>query len=133
MYTNFAGYEPYKGDLVSERNGVLIAKDQGETTTYALFNLQERGQLFVGPSEEVYGGQIVGLHARDNDLVVNPSKKKKLTNVRAAGSDDALLLTPKVQMDLERAIEFIGPDEYVEITPKAIRLRKAELNHSFRK
>jgi GTP-binding protein len=133
MYTIFSGYEPYKGDLERQRNGVLIAKEPGETTTYALFNLQERGQLFVGAAEEVYGGQIVGLHARENDLVVNPSKKKKLTNVRASGSDDAMVLTPPVAMDLERAIEFIEADEYVEITPKAIRLRKAELNHSFRK
>lgn len=133
MYTNFAGYEPYKGDLLNERNGVLIVKDSGETTTYALFNLQDRGELFVGPAQEVYGGQIIGLHARESDLVVNPTRKKKLSNMRASGSDDALILTPPIQMDLEKAIEFIGPGEYVEITPKAIRLRKAELNHSFRK
>ncbi len=133
LHSKYLGYEPYKGDLDNERNGVLVVKDRGVTTAYALFNLQERGELFVGPGEEVYGGQIIGLHQRDNDLVVNPCKGKKLTNVRAAGSDDSLLLTPPTQMSLEQAIEFVEPEEYVEITPKAVRLRKAELNHSFRK
>ena len=133
MYTNFSGYEPYKGDLENDRNGVLIAKERGDTTTYALFNLQERGTLFVGAGEDVYGGQIVGLNARENDLVVNPCKKKKLSNVRASGSDDTLVLSPPVVMDLEKAIEFIGPGEYVEVTPTSVRLRVAELNHSFRK
>ncbi len=133
MHSNFLAYEDYRGDLENDRNGVLIVKDQGETTAYALHNLQERGEMFVGPGEEVYGGQIIGLHSRDNDLVVNPCKGKKLTNVRASGSDDSLILSPPIEMTLEKAIEFINPDEYVEITPTAVRLRKAELNHSFRK
>ncbi len=133
MHSNFLGYEAYRGDLQNDRNGVLIVKDQGETTAYALHNLQQRGELFVGPGEEVYGGQIIGLNSRDNDLVVNPCKGKKLTNVRASGSDDSLILSPPIEMTLEKAIEFINPDEYVEITPSAVRLRKSELNHSFRK
>ena len=133
MHTKFWDYQPFRGELEDERNGVLIAKDRGETTAYALHNLQERGVLFVGPGEEVYGGQIIGLHSRDNDLVVNPCKGKKLTNVRAAGSDDSLNLTPPRVMTLEKAIEFIEGDEYVEITPESVRLRKSELNHSFRK
>ncbi|RDV38925.1 translational GTPase TypA [Bradymonadaceae bacterium TMQ3] len=133
MYTNFAGYEPFRGELLSSRNGVLIALERGDTTAYALFNLQDRGTLFVGAGEAVYDGQIIGLHSRDNDLVVNPNKKKQLSNMRSSGSDDALILSPPVSMTLEKAIEFIEADEYVEITPTSIRLRKAELNHSLRK
>ncbi len=133
MHSKFASYAPYRGDLENDRNGVLVVKDAGVTTTYALHNLQERGELFVGPGEEVYGGQIIGLHQRDNDLVVNPCKGKKLTNVRASGSDDSLILSPPREMTLERAIEFIEGDEFVEITPESVRLRKEELNHSFRK
>lgn len=133
MYSNFDGYEPHRGDLPFKRNGALIVLENGETTGYSLFSLQERGQLFVGPGEEVYGGQIVGLHARDNDLVVNPCKKKQLTNMRSSGADDALILTPPRKLNLEQAIEFIQHDEYVEITPKSIRIRKAELEHNRRK
>lgn len=133
MHSKFVGYEPYRGDLDNERNGVLVVKDRGVTTTYALHSLQERGELFVGSGEEVYGGQVIGLHNRSNDLVVNPCKGKKLTNVRAAGSDDSLVLSPPKEMTLEKAIEFIDRDEMVEITPTAVRLRKEELNHSFRK
>lgn len=133
MNTNFASYEPFKGDLEKKRNGALVVLEKGVTTTYALYNLQERGELFVGAGVEVYHGQVIGLHSRDNDLVVNPCKRKKLTNVRASGSDDSMILSPPREMDLEKAIEFIADDEYVEITPKSIRLRKAELNHSFRK
>lgn len=133
MYSNFDGYEPHRGDLPFKRNGALIVLENGETTGYSLFSLQERGQLFVGPGEEVYGGQVVGLHARDNDLVVNPCKKKQLTNMRSSGADDALILTPPRKLNLEQAIEFIQHDEYVEITPKSIRIRKAELEHNRRK
>ena len=132
LHTRFSGYEPFRGGLERERNGVLIVKDQGETTRYALHNLQERGDLFVGPGEEVYGGQIIGLNSRETDLVVNPCKGKKLTNVRASGSDDSLILTPPTEMTLEKAIQFIEGDEYVEITPDSVRMRKKELNHSFR-
>ncbi len=133
MYSNFDGYQEHRGDLPFSRNGALIVLEKGITTTYALNNLQERGILFVGPGEEVYPGQIIGEHARENDLVVNPCKKKQLTNIRAAGSDDALILTPPREFTLEQAIEFIESDEYVEITPDSIRLRKAILNHSQRK
>jgi len=114
-------------------NGTLISMDTGTTNAYALFNLQERGKLFVGPGEEVYEGQIVGLHSRDNDLVVNPLKTKKLTNIRAAGKDDALLLTPPVRMSLEQALEFLADDELLEVTPAAIRLRKRRLKEHERK
>ena len=133
MYTNFDAYEPFRGELPYKRNGAMIVLEKGETTSYALFNLQERGRMFVGPAVPVYHGQIIGEHARENDLVVNPCKKKQLTNVRASGSDTATVLTPPLDMSLEKAIEFIQDDEYVEITPDSIRLRKAILDHSKRK
>jgi GTP-binding protein len=133
MYSNFHGYEPHRGEIPGRRNGALIVLEKGDTRTYALHNLQERGKLFVGPGVDVYGGQIIGEHARENDLVVNPCKRKQLTNVRASGSDASLILTPPVEHTLESAIEFIADDEYVELTPTSIRLRKAELDHSFRK
>ncbi|QKK02830.1 MAG: translational GTPase TypA [Pseudomonadota bacterium] len=121
-------------ERVAERaNGTLISMENGTTVAYALFNLQERGKLFVGPGEEVYEGQIIGLHARENDLVVNPMKAKKLTNIRAAGKDDNVLLTPPVRMTLEQAMEFINDDELVEITPVNIRLRKRRLKEHERK
>lgn len=133
MYTNFHGYFPYKGDIATRRNGVMIVQENGDTTPYALFNLQERGILLIGGAMSVYGGQIIGIHAKENDLVVNPCKKKALTNMRASGNDDSLTLTPPRTLTLESAIEFIGDDEYVEITPKSIRVRKAELEHNKRK
>ena len=114
-------------------NGTLISMDMGMTVAYALFNLQERGKLFVGAGEEVYEGMIVGLHNRDNDLVVNPLKKKQLSNVRAAGKDDALLLPPPVKMSLEQALEFLADDELLEVTPTHIRLRKRLLKEHERK
>ncbi|MGM0555788.1 MAG: translational GTPase TypA [Myxococcota bacterium] len=133
MYTNFHDYGPYRGDIEHSRNGALVAMEEGETTTYSLYNLQERGELFVGPGERVYGGQVIGENSRDAELVVNPCKTKKLTNVRASGSDDALVLTPPRRLSLEKAIEFIEPDELVEITPDAIRVRKQQLHHGLRK
>ncbi|MFW5968533.1 MAG: translational GTPase TypA [Persicimonas sp.] len=133
MHTNFDSYAPYRGDLERHRNGALVAKDKGETTTYSLHNLQERGTLFVGPGERVYGGQVIGENSREAELVVNPCKAKKLTNVRAAGSDDALILTPPRRLSLEKAIEFIDRDEYVEITPDSIRVRKDILHHGKRR
>ncbi len=114
-------------------NGTLISMDMGVTVAYALFNLQERGKLFVGAGEDVYEGMIIGLHNRDNDLVVNPLKKKQLTNVRAAGKDDALLLTPPIKMSLEQALEFLADDELLEVTPTHIRLRKRLLKEHERK
>ena len=120
-------------ELGARVNGVLISNAQGTTLAYALFNLQERGRLCVGPGEQVYEGQIVGIHSRDNDLTVNPLKAKKLTNIRAAGSDEKILLTPPVRFSLEQAMEFIADDELVEITPAAIRLRKRALKEQERK
>jgi len=115
------------------QNGTLISMEKGTTNAYALFNLQDRGKLFAGAGEEVYEGQIIGLHSRDNDLVVNPLKTKKLTNIRAAGKDDALLLTPPVKMSLEQALEFLADDELLEVTPDHIRLRKRMLKEHERK
>jgi GTP-binding protein len=129
----FHGYAPYKGDIPGRKNGVLIAMEHGETTAYALDALQPRGVLFVDPGLEVYGGMIIGQHAKDNDLDVNPCKGKKLTNVRASGSDDAVKLSPPRILTLEQALEFIDEDELVEVTPSSIRLRKKELDPTKRK
>jgi len=121
-------------ERVAERaNGTMISMENGTTVAFALFNLQDRGKLFVGPGVDVYEGQIIGLHSRENDLVVNPMKGKKLTNIRAAGKDDAVQLTPPVRMTLEQAMEFINDDELVEITPEHIRLRKRHLKEHERK
>ncbi|MBU3827401.1 MAG: translational GTPase TypA [Candidatus Anaerobiospirillum merdipullorum] len=129
MYHTFDSYDEYVGGSIGERqNGVLISNDTGKTVPYALWFLQERGRLFVDAGEEVYEGEIIGLHVRTNDLTVNPLKTKKLTNVRAAGSDDNIILTPAVHMTLEQALEFINEDELVEVTPKSIRLRKKNLS-----
>ena len=114
-------------------NGVLVSNVQGKSLGYALFNLQERGRLFIGAGEDVYEGMVVGLHSRGNDLVVNPTKAKQLTNIRAAGSDENILLTPPVRMSLEQALEFIEDDELVEVTPKAVRIRKKFLKEHERK
>jgi GTP-binding protein len=129
----FDGYGPFKGEIPTRNRGVLIAMEAGETVAYALFNLQERGVLFVGPGVKAYAGMIVGENARENDLVVNPMKAKKLTNIRAAGSDENVLLTPPRTLTLEQAIEFIADDELVEVTPKSIRLRKRILDENERK
>jgi GTP-binding protein len=129
----FDGYAPLKGDIPERRNGVLISNELGEAVAYSLFNLQERGRMFVHPGEKLYPGMIIGIHSRENDLVVNPIKTKKLTNVRAAGKDDAILLTPPIQMTLEYAVEFIDEDELVEVTPESIRIRKRFLNENERK
>ncbi|HTB67338.1 MAG TPA: translational GTPase TypA [Steroidobacteraceae bacterium] len=129
----FDGYATLKGDIPERRNGVLISNELGEAVAYSLFNLQERGRMFVHPGEKLYPGMIIGIHSRENDLVVNPIKTKKLTNVRAAGKDDAILLTPPIQMTLEYAVEFIDEDELVEVTPESIRIRKRFLSEHDRK
>jgi GTP-binding protein len=129
----FKSFGPFAGAFKARPNGVLIAQDQGETNAYGLFYLQERGALFMGPGQKVYGGQIIGLHSRDNDLVVNPSKAKKLTNIRTTAADEKLILTPPREFSLEAALEFINDDELVEVTPKAIRLRKRFLDENERK
>ncbi|EIC19966.1 translational GTPase TypA [Thiorhodovibrio frisius] len=122
-----------QGGIAPRRNGAMIANSQGKVLGYALFNLQDRGRLLVAPGEEVYEGQVVGIHSRDNDLVVNPLKAKQLTNIRAAGSDENILLTPPIRFSLEQALEFIEDDELVEITPAAIRIRKRFLKEHERK
>ena len=129
----FDGYAPVKGDIPERRNGVLVSQDDGDAVAYALWNLQERGRMFVAPGEKVYEGMVIGIHSRDNDLVVNPLKGKKLTNVRAAGKDDAILLTPPIELTLEYAVEFIADDELVEVTPHSIRIRKRHLKEHERK
>ena len=129
----FDGFAPVKGDIPDRHNGVLVSNEQGEAVAYALFNLQERGRLFVSPGEKLYEGMIIGIHSRDNDLVVNPIKTKKLTNIRAAGKDDAILLTPPIELTLEYAVEFIADDELVEVTPASIRIRKRFLKEQDRK
>ena len=134
MHHVFDHYGPIKkGDAGKRVNGVLISNATGKSLAYALFNLQERGRLFIGPGEEVYEGMVIGIHSRDNDLVVNPLKAKHLTNIRAAGSDENILLTPALRLSLEQALEFIDDDELVEITPRSIRLRKKHLLEHERK
>ena len=134
LYHVFDRYGPQKKGAIGARvSGVLIANATGKALAYALFNLQERGRMMVGPGDEVYEGMIVGIHSRDNDLVVNPLKAKQLTNIRAAGSDENILLTPAVRMSLEQALEFIDDDELVEVTPKSIRVRKKLLLEHERK
>jgi len=130
----FDHYGPVRTGMLAQRNnGVLISMVTGKTLAYALFNLQDRGRLFVKPNVEVYEGQIIGLHSRGNDLTVNPTKAKQLTNIRAAGTDEALILTPAVEHTLEQALEFIADDELVEVTPASIRLRKKFLKEHERK
>jgi GTP-binding protein len=130
----FSHYDDYKDlELAVRSRGVLVSMVKGKTLGFSLFNLQERGKLFVEPNIEVYEGMIVGLHSRENDLVVNPTKGKQLTNVRASGTDENIVLTPPVRHTLEQAMEFIADDELVEITPTNIRLRKRYLSESDRK
>lgn len=129
----FDDYGPWAGELEGRRNGVLVSQDDGAAVAYALWKLQERGRMFVSPNDPLYEGMIIGIHSRDNDLVVNPIREKKLTNVRASGKDDHILLTPPIELTLERAVEFIADDELVEVTPKSIRLRKRLLKEHERK
>ncbi len=123
----FDEYGPLKADLPGRHNGVLVSQEHGEAVAYALWNLEDRGRMFVSPGDKLYEGMIIGIHSRDNDLVVNPIKGKKLTNVRASGTDEAVRLTTPIKLTLESAVEFIDDDELVEITPKSIRLRKRYL------
>jgi GTP-binding protein len=129
----FDDYGPMAGIMAERRNGVLISAEDGPAVAYALWKLQDRGRMFVSPGDPLYEGIIIGIHSRDNDLVVNPIKGKQLTNVRASGTDEAVRLVPPVQLTLESAVEFIADDELVEITPKSIRLRKRYLNPHERK
>ncbi len=129
----FNDYGPVKADIPGRHNGVLISQDAGEAVAYALWNLEDRGRMFLSPGDKLYEGMIIGIHSRDNDLVVNPIKGKKLTNVRTSGTDEAVRLTTPIKLTLESAVEFIDDDELVEITPKSIRLRKRYLNESDRR
>jgi GTP-binding protein len=129
----FHSYAPYKGVIPGRRNGVLISLEQGKSVAYALWYLEERGPLFIHPGEAVYHGMIIGEHARGSDLDVNPLKSKQLTNVRASGKDENVLLTPPIKMTLEKAIAYIEDDELVEVTPKSIRMRKRWLDIHERK
>ena len=124
----FDDYGPVKPDMPGRHNGVLVSQEQGEAVAYALWNLEDRGRMFVSPNDKIYEGMIIGIHSRENDLVVNPLKGKKLTNIRASGTDEAVRLTTPIKLTLESAVEFIDDDELVEITPKSIRLRKRYLS-----
>jgi len=129
----FDGYDPIKGEIPERRNGVLVSQEDGEAVAYALWKLQERGRMFVSPGEKLYEGMIIGIHSRDNDLVVNPIKGKQLTNVRASGTDEAVRLVPPIALTLEYAVEFIADDELCEVTPQSIRIRKRFLKEHERK
>jgi len=134
LYNVFDHYGVYVPVSIGQRNnGVLISNGQGKAAGYSLFTLQERGKLFLGHAEDIYEGMVVGIHSRDNDLVVNPLKGKQLTNVRASGTDENIVLTPPIRMTLEQALEFIDDDELVEVTPKTIRIRKRYLKEHERK
>jgi GTP-binding protein len=134
IYSSFDHYAPVKaGNFGKRNNGVLIANGMGKAVAFAIFNLQERGRMFIGHGDEVYEGMVIGIHSRDNDLVVNPLKGKQLTNMRASGSDEAVTLTPPIRMSLEQALEFIGDDELLEVTPKSLRVRKKFLLEHERK
>ena len=133
MAHRFKEYQPYKGEISRRSNGSMIALETGAAFAYAIDKLQDRGKFFIDPGEEVYGGEVVGEHVHDNDLVVNVTKAKQLTNVRASGSDDKARVIPKTVMSLEECLEYIREDEYVEVTPKNMRMRKIELDHLKRK
>ena len=134
LYHTFSHYGPvHSGVIAGRRNGALVSNASGKALAYALFNLQERGRMLIGHADEVYEGMVVGIGARQNDLVVNPLKAKQLTNIRAAGSDENILLTPPIQLTLERAMELIDEDELVEVTPGSIRIRKKLLKEHERK
>ena len=128
----FEGYEPYKGDIAQRQQGSLVAFETGAATAYGLFYAQDRGRMFIGPGVEVYEGMIVGANPKTEDIVVNVCKKKHATNTRSSGADEALKLTPHSVLSLEQCLEFITGDEYVEVTPKSVRMRKAVLSHEQR-
>lgn len=133
MYQNFYQYQKYKGDMPGRKTGVMVSMSAGKAVPYALWGLEERGEILVHPGDDLYEGVIVGVNNRGSDMVVNAVREKKLTNIRAAGSDDAIQLTPPREMTLEFALEFIADGELVEITPKNIRLRKIHLTENQRK
>ncbi|MBQ6652084.1 MAG: translational GTPase TypA, partial [Prevotella sp.] len=133
MAHRYKEYQPYKGDIERRVNGSMIALETGTAYAYAIDKLQDRGKFFIDPGEEVYFGQVVGEHVHEKDLVINVCKAKQLTNVRASGSDEKAHIVPKIQMSLEECLEYIKGDEYVEVTPKSMRMRKVILDHNDRK
>jgi GTP-binding protein len=133
MSHRFIEYQPYKGEIEKRINGSLVCLETGTAIAYAIDKLQDRGKFFIKPGDEVYEGQVIGENSRDNDLTVNVTKGKKLTNMRASGSDDKVRLAPPIVFSLEEALEYIQDDEYVEVTPKSIRLRKIFLKEHERK
>ena len=133
MAHRFLDYEPWKGDIVRRTNGSIIAMESGTAYAYAIDKLQDRGKFFIFPQEDVYAGQVVGEHSKDKDLVVNVTKSKKLSNVRASGSDEKAKIIPPIVFSLEEALEYIKADEYVEITPQHLRMRKIILDELERK
>jgi len=130
---SFHGYEPYQGDLVVRQKGALVSMENGQATSYALDTIQDRGVLIIQPGVQIYEGMIIGENSRSDDITVNPCKAKKLTNMRAAGSDELIQITPPREMTLERCMEWVLPDELIEVTPENIRLRKRVLKASERK
>ena len=133
MAHRFLAYEPWKGEITGRRNGSLIAMETGQAIAYSIDKLQDRGTFFVHPNEDIYAGQVIGEHIRPDDLLINVTKTKKLTNVRASGSDDKIFIIPAVKFSLEEAMEYIGKDEYLEVTPRSLRLRKIILDEHERK
>ena len=133
MAHRFKEYQPYKGDIERRVNGSMVAMESGTAFAYAIDKLQDRGRFFINPQDEVYAGQVVGEHVHDNDLVINVTKSKKLTNMRASGSDDKVRIVPPIVFSLEEALEYIKEDEYVEVTPKSMRMRKIILDEIERK
>ena len=133
MAHRYKEYQPFKGEITRRMNGSMIAMETGTAYAYSIDKLQDRGKFFIDPGEDVYAGQVVGEHVHDNDLVINVTKAKQLTNVRASGSDDKAHIVPKTVMSLEECLEYIKADEYVEVTPKSIRMRKIILDHLERK
>lgn len=133
MAHRYKNYQPFKGEITRRTNGSMLALESGTAFAYAIDKLQDRGKFFIDSGEEVYGGQVVGEHVHDNDLVINVTKAKQLTNVRASGSDEKARVIPKTEMSLEECLEYIKADEYVEVTPENIRMRKIILDHQERK
>ena len=133
MAHRYKEYQPYKGDIVRRINGSMVSMDTGTAVAYSINNLQDRGKFFIEPQTEVYGGQVVGEHVHENDLVINVTKTKQLTNMRASGSDEKARIIPATILSLEETLEYIKEDEYVEVTPKSIRMRKIILDHLERK
>ena len=133
MAHRFKDYQPYTGESVRRTNGSMIALESGTAFAYAIDHLQDRGRFFISPQDEVYAGPVVGEHVHDNDLVVNVTKAKQLTNMRASGADEKARIVPPVIFSLEEALEYIKEDEYVEVTPKSMRMRKITLDHLERK